>query len=99
MIIFTLFGMDKDGQAYSFSNETPEWTLRGSRRDSQCFGLCEISIYDGERKRHGVVYAWNPIDGYTYDPSGDYARYYSSIGTQQVADNELEEEIPPTPRW
>lgn len=99
MIIFTLFGMDKNGQAYSFSNETPDWTLRGARQDSHCFGLCEISIYDGNRERVATVYSWNPGDGYTYDPSGDIARFYASSHTGAEVRHEVDEDRAPSPGW
>ena len=92
MIIFTLFGMDKNGQAYSASNETHNWALRAARQDTQCFGLCEVSLHDGERRRVATVYAWNPADGYTFDPSGDISRFYSSDNTQPDEVREPEDE-------
>jgi hypothetical protein len=78
MIYYRLFGIDANGQCYTFANETTDWTLRGVRRDSQCFGLCEMSAYDGEHIRLAVTYVWNTIDGYTFDPCGDIKKFYEN---------------------
>jgi hypothetical protein len=78
MIYFRLFGIDTNGLAYTFANETIEWTLRAVRRDSQCFGLCEMGAYEGEHSCRFVTYAWNPIDGYTYDPCKEIEKIYKN---------------------
>jgi hypothetical protein len=65
MIYYIIFGIDKNGLAYTFANETISWTLRGVRRETQCFGLCEVRAWDGELD-YTVTYSWNPVDGYVF---------------------------------
>lgn len=84
MLYYTIFGIDENGLAYSFSNETQDWALRGARSSSQCFGLCEMSSHAGERSRVAVRYAWNPIDGYQFDPCGDIAKAYDDTSATQM---------------
>lgn len=76
MIYYKVFGIDENGLAYTFANETSNWTLRGVRRNSQCFGLCEMGAYDGEHERRFVIYSWNPVDNYIHDPLGEIANLY-----------------------
>jgi len=97
MIYYTVFGIDELGQAYSSSNETQNWTLRGVRQGSHCFGLCEMSNYDGERNRLAVLYSWNPTDGYQYDPLGDVARAYDAPSAEPLGCDPDEEEVVSSP--
>lgn len=91
MNYYRVLGIDEHGLAYSSSNERRDWALRGTRQGSQCFGLCEMSNYDGQLKRLAVIYSWNPTDGYEYDPVGDIERSYSDpvpVSLPYLSDNE-----------
>jgi hypothetical protein len=103
MLYYKIFGMDENGQAYTFANETRDWTLKGVRQGSNCFGLCEMSADGGEHERLSVVYSWNPVDGYQHDPLGDVDRAYdgypysSSIAPE--SDMDEEEPMPSPDMW
>ena len=78
MWVFEIRGIDENGLAYSYMNETLNWTMRGVRKNSQCFGVVETYLCEPESRPNDIVhYSWNPIDGYVSDPLGHIKAFYS----------------------